>query len=95
MRKIFSAEHKAKVALVALAGDKTISQICSEFETHETQVHEWKKQAKDGLVALFSSKADAGLKEKDTTIEKLYALLGQRDAELAWLKKRIGIPHSS
>lgn len=92
MRKMFTADHKAAVALAALAGDKTIAQISSEFSVHETQIHEWKRQAKDGLAALFAGKANAGIHEKDTLIERLYALVGQRDAELAWLKKRTGIP---
>lgn len=95
MRKIFTAEQKAAVALATLTSGKTIAQICSEFQVHETQVNEWKRQAKEGLVTIFSNKTDAGLKEKETTIERLYALVGQRDAELAWLKKRVGIPFGS
>ena len=95
MRKLFTPEQKAAVALATFAGDKTIAQICSEHEVHETQVHEWKKQAKEGLVSVFSDKAAARLREKESTIERLYALVGQRDAELAWIKKRAGLPLSS
>lgn len=83
---------KADVALAALSGTKTIAQIVSEFSVHETQIHEWKRQAKEGLAAMFSGGRDSGLREKDAMIERLYALVGQRDAELAWLKKRVGVP---
>lgn len=94
MRKTFTTDFKATVALAALSSDKTIAQISSEFAVHETQINEWKRQAKDGIGTLFSGKVDAGLREKDVLIERLYALVGQRDAELAWLKKRTGIPSS-
>lgn len=90
MRKIFSAEQKASVALAAIKGDKTIAEICSEFEVHETQVHEWKRILKEGLVGLFSGKGITMIREKEHTIEQLYTLVGQRDAELSWLKKKLG-----
>ena len=95
MRKLFTPEQKATVALATLAGDKTIAQICSEYAVHETQVHEWKKQAKEGLTCIFSDKTNIRLREKEAMIDRLYALVGQRDAELAWIKKRAGLPLSS
>jgi len=43
-RKSFSNEFKAKVAIEALKGQKSVAEIASEFEIHSTQVNSWKKQ---------------------------------------------------
>ena len=51
-RRVFNAEFKAKVALAALREDKTLAELCKQFELHPTQITEWKKQ-------LLSSATDA------------------------------------
>ena len=43
-KKTFSAEFKAKVAIEALKGHKTINELATEFEVHTKQIHSWKKQ---------------------------------------------------
>jgi transposase-like protein len=48
-RKVFSAEFKAKVALEALAGRKTVNEIAGAHEVHPNQVTTWKREAQDGL----------------------------------------------
>ena len=52
-RKVFSAEFKAKVALEALAGRQTVNEIAGTYEVHPHQVASWKREAQDGLKALF------------------------------------------
>jgi transposase-like protein len=48
-RKVFGAEFKAKVALEALAGRKTVNEIAGAYEVHPHQVATWKREAQDGL----------------------------------------------
>ena len=52
-RRRFTAEFKARVALEALRGDKTIQQIAAKHKVHPNQVSAWKRQAVDGLGELF------------------------------------------
>jgi transposase len=57
-RKRYSAEFKAKVAMEALRGELTTSQLATKHGVHQTMVGEWKRQAMEGLVAVFSGKAE-------------------------------------
>ena len=53
-RRRFSGELKAKVALEALRGDRTLQEIASQHQVHPNQVGAWKRQAMEGLVEVFS-----------------------------------------
>ena len=89
----YSDKQKAQVALEALKGEKTINQISSQYQVHPTQIQRWKTIVADGLPGLFSqgSKKDKSLTEKDELIEELYKIIGQRETELNWLKKKLNI----
>jgi transposase len=56
-RRKFTAEFKTRVALDALSGEHTLSEIASKYGVHPNQVSQWKKQAKEGIAASFSGKA--------------------------------------
>ncbi len=53
-RRRFTAEFKARVALAALRGDKTIQEIAAKYEVHPNQVSTWKRRAIDGLGEVFA-----------------------------------------
>ncbi len=89
MRKTFTPNQKAHIALSALKGNQPISQIASENEVHPTQVRQWETIAKDGLPTLFTDKRKNERKDLEGTIEQLYKIIGQRDLELDWLKKKL------
>lgn len=89
-----SPQEKAQVALAAIKEEKTMAQISSDFQVHPTQIGLWKKQAIDNLPELFKDKRK---KEKEDSVgrqaelDNLYKIIGQRDAELDWLKKKLQI----
>ena len=57
-RRRFSGELKAKVALEALRGERTLQEIASQHQVHPNQVGAWKRQAIEGLVEVFSKGAE-------------------------------------
>lgn len=91
-RKHHSAEFKAKVALEALKGDKTINEIAGANQVHPNQVSNWKKEAQAGLVELFSTKRGGKIQAEANEKEALYSQIGRLKVELDWLKKKSGIP---
>ena len=59
-RRVFNAEFKAKVALAALREDKTLSELCLQFELHPTQIVEWKKLLLTNAAGVFGSSPKSG-----------------------------------
>jgi len=91
MRKTtYSDKQKARVALDAIKAEKTINQISSRYQIHPTQIQRWKNLVLEGLPGLFSqnNQKEKILSEKEKLIEELYKIIGQREAELNWLKKK-------
>ena len=93
MHKKFPDEFKAKVALAALKGDKTIAELVTEYDVHATQINAWKALARERLAELFSSPAGgaAKMKEQKDLIEQLYKSVGRMQVENDWLKKKLNI----
>jgi transposase-like protein/predicted GIY-YIG superfamily endonuclease len=64
-RKQHSAQFKAKVALEATKGQKTVNQLASEYGVHPTQISHWKRQLQEGVQEIFSSKRQKQDKEEE------------------------------
>ena len=87
-------QEKAQVALAAIKEEKTMAQISSDFQVHPTQIGLWKKQAIDNLPELFKDKRKKENEDavgRQAELDNLYKIIGQRDAELDWLKKKLQI----
>jgi transposase len=88
-RNRYSAEFKAKVALDAIKGELTISQLVAKYGVHQTMINSWKKQAIDNLPTTFEQKSDVA-KTPDAEVEKLHAKIGQLVVERDFLAKAFG-----
>lgn len=89
MKKEFSAEYKAKVALEAIRGMKSVSEIASAYQVHPTQIGFWKKQVLENLSALFTDKRTRQGKTQERLIDELYKKIGKREIEIEWMKKNL------
>ncbi len=86
-RRRFTADFKAKVALEALRGDRTIQEIAAKHKVHPNQVSTWKRQAMDGLGAVFPNGADKARVDHEEEIHDLHAKIGQLTVERDFLAR--------
>ena len=86
-RRRFTADFKAKVALEALRGDKAIQEIAARHKVHPNQLSTWKRQAMDGLSAVFSNGAEKARMDHDGEIHDLHAKIGQLTVERDFLAR--------
>ena len=88
MRKSYRADFKAKVALEAIRGDRSLAELAARYELHPTQIAQWRKVLVAGLPEVFTDKRRR--KEADDEQEKarLYEEIGRLKVELDWLKKK-------
>lgn len=86
-RRKHSPSFKAKVALAALKGDKTVAEISAHYGVHPNQIQNWKKQLVENATNAFS-KPDAG--EKTENVAELYEKIGQLTVERDFLSRVLG-----
>jgi transposase-like protein len=90
-RKQYSPKFKAKVAVEAIRGERTLSQLASQYHVHPIQVGQWRKTALEQMADLFvdgrKRKGDDGDVEKEALFEEI----GRLKVELDWLKKKVGL----
>jgi transposase len=90
-RRQFNAGFKAKVALEAIKGQRTVQEIASTFSVHPNQVAQWKRQALENLAELFTDgRRRADLSDEELKSE-LYRQIGRLQMEIEWLKKKSGL----
>jgi putative transposase len=90
-RRSFSASYKAKVALAAAKGDKTLSELASQLGVYPNQISAWKKQLVDQLPELFEDGRQRREPDSDAERAQLYEQIGRLKVELDWLKKRLPV----
>ncbi len=87
-RRSFSAGFKAKVALAAAKGDKSLAELASQYEVYPNQISAWKKQLLEGMGGLFEDGRQRKLPEDEPQTAQLYEQIGRLKVELDWLKKK-------
>ena len=88
-RKSYDKKFKAKIAIEALKGDRTIAEIASDHQVHPNQVTLWKKELLEGAPELFERKGKNKKPEKDTEKDDLYRQIGKMKVENDFLKKKL------
>ena len=89
-RRIHSAEFKARVALDAIKGIKTVQEIAADNQVHPTQVTQWKSQMIAGACEVFEQGRGHHSQERAAQIreERLERKIGQLVVEVDWLSKK-------
>lgn len=90
-RKQYSPKFKAKVALEALRGERTLSQLASQYHVHPMQVGQWRKTALEQMAELFVDGRKRKRADGDVERDALYEEIGRLKVELDWLKKKVGL----
>lgn len=89
-KKTFTADFKARVAIEAVKGNKTVNELATEFEVHPSQIQSWKKMLIEGCKDVFSGKKEKTEESVEQERDRLYAQVGRLAVELDWLKKKTG-----
>lgn len=85
-RRRHSEDFKAKVALEAVKGIQTLSELSSTYKVHPTVIGQWKRQLIAGAAAAFQ--LGRGGKTGEELTAPLYEKIGRLEMELDWLKKK-------
>lgn len=91
MRKKFEAGFKARVALEAVKGEKTLAELSSQYGVHANMISRWKSELLAKLPTMFDSKTSRRDNGEHEKIEVLYKNIGELKVENDWLKKKLEI----
>ena len=86
-RKRYSPKFKARVAMEAIRGERTLNQLVSQFHVPPVQIGHWRKTALEQLLELFVDGRKRRSRDGDVEKEALYEEIGRLKVELDWLKK--------
>ena len=88
-RRTHSPAFKAKVALAAIRGDKTLAELAQHFQVHPNQIQTWKKQLVSSAEGVFE-KGGVTVNERGDEIKDLHAKIGQLTMNADFLSKALG-----
>jgi transposase len=89
IRRNHSPAFKAKVALAAIKGEKTMSELSQQFDVHVNQIKQWKDQLLEGASGLFSGDAKTEPTAPTVDLKVLHAKIGELTLENDFLEKAL------
>ena len=87
-RKNHAKEFKAKVALEAIKGVQTLSELAARYKVHGTQIAQWKKQLVESAPQAFERGHAGGSLDAESLTAPLYQEIGRLKMELDFLQKK-------
>ena len=90
-RRRHSAAFKAKVALEAIRGERTVNELAGLYGVHPSQIAAWKKRALEGMARLFADGHGRDRQNDESLKAQLYQQIGRLKVELDFLKKKSGL----
>ena len=85
-RRNHTPAFKAKVALAAIKGERTIAQLAEQYEVHPNQVTSWKTQLEGGAADVFGVGSGSGPSEPAVDVKSLHAKIGALTLENDFLE---------
>lgn len=85
--KRHSGAFKSQVAVAAIKGDRTISELSNEYGVPPAVINRWKNQALEALTQIMSGNAGLPERRQEELISRLYQQIGQLKVEMDCLKK--------
>ena len=88
LRKKYSPEFKAKIALEAVRSDMNLTQIAEKYNVHENMIRLWKKRLLDELPSLFSDRRKKFDFNEEKIATELYSQIGRMKVEIDLLRHK-------
>jgi len=89
-RRNHTPAFKAKVALAAIKGEKTLADLVQQFDVHPNQITQWKAQLQEGAAGVFGPEAHADPAAPRVDIKSLHAKIGELTLENDFLEGALG-----
>jgi len=89
MKKKFEPAFKAKIALTAVRGEKTVAEISAEYGVHATQISQWKQELLQRSAEIFSKPDTTMHEQQQVLVDKLHRTIGELNVENDWFKKKL------
>jgi len=85
-RRNHTAAFKARVALAAIKGDRTLTQLAEQFDIHPHQITSWKAQLEGGAADVFGPGSSNGASQPAIDVKSLHAKIGELTLENDFLE---------
>ena len=88
-RRNHTPAFKAKVALAAIKGDRTLAELAEQFDVHPNQITQWKVQLQEGASEVFGSAAGGAATTPSVDVKSLHAKIGELTLQNEFLESAL------